>query len=206
MTPNSLKVFVKNNLGPLLESSGYGKDKLNLLLMDEGLPFIKNWTDIILEDNQLHKYLSGIAIHWYYNDKLGSEVESILDYVHERHPQLFVLNSEACHLDGAGHGNWEYAERYAFDVIKVILVTNLFLLTAYPTFVTAIESLVCGVARVEYGPRYEGRSHLFRETRLRWSGSDRSRGGRGLQTAFVLRSWSSQQISFTRISENRSKH
>lgn len=125
MTPDSLRVFVNNNLGPLLEKSGYGKDKLNLLLMDEGLPFIKNWTDLILNDNQLYKYVSGIAIHWYYNDMLGSQVEFILDYIHQRHPQLFVLNSEACQLEGPGNGKWEYAERYAFDVIKVGLMTIL---------------------------------------------------------------------------------
>ena len=120
MTPQSLKVFVKKNLGPTLEKAGYSKNKLKLLLMDEGIPFIKNWTDIIFAEHISDRYVSGIATHWYYNEMIGHDkMESLYDHLHDEYPDIFVLNTEACFLDGPGHGKWINAERYAFDIIDV---------------------------------------------------------------------------------------
>ena len=123
MTPESLKIFVKKNLGPTLAKAGFNRNKLKLMLMDEGLPFIKNWTDVIMADPELDQYISGFATHWYYNEMLGSQVEDIYDYIHNKYPDHFILNTEACILDGAGNGKWDYAERYAFDIIKVSLIS-----------------------------------------------------------------------------------
>ncbi|XP_054163779.1 putative glucosylceramidase 1 [Oppia nitens] len=118
-TPNTLRDYIKNNLGPTLARAGYDKNKLKLLILDDNTPFLINWIDIILNDTNAAQYVSGIANHWYYNEKYGAQyVGGVLQYLHEKYENYFYMNTEACFLEGAGNGNWTYAERYAFDIIN----------------------------------------------------------------------------------------
>ncbi|CAG2167797.1 unnamed protein product [Oppiella nova] len=120
MSASQIKHFVEYNLGPTLSKAGYDKSKLEVMIIDDNTPFLTNWTDIILADNTLAQYVSGIASHWYYNEDIGGEaVSEILEYIHDKHPDYFIMNTEACILDGPGNGNWSYAERYAFDIINI---------------------------------------------------------------------------------------
>ncbi|CAG2115367.1 unnamed protein product, partial [Medioppia subpectinata] len=119
MSPESLKRFIEINLGPTLAQAGYNKNKLKLMILDDNTVSLTNWTDTVLTDNSLLQYVSGIANHWYYNERLGTKaVGAILEYVRHKHPDYFVINTEACVLDGPGNGKWSYAERYAIDIIN----------------------------------------------------------------------------------------
>ena len=54
--------FVKKHLGPALAKAGYGKDKLNLMVYDEG--HVKNpmfeYVDTCLNDTDAAKYINGM--------------------------------------------------------------------------------------------------------------------------------------------------
>jgi len=107
--------FVKLNLGPTLEKAGYGKDKVKLMIFDENRGPLVEWADTILNDKNASKYVSGIAFHWYSNNDKNLVN---LDTTHQKHPEYFLLASEAC-LGGnkPNIGNWNNGEWYAFDII-----------------------------------------------------------------------------------------
>ncbi|CAG2106584.1 unnamed protein product [Medioppia subpectinata] len=115
--------FVKLNLGPTLAKAGYGADKVALMVYDDNLGELKHFVTPILEDKEAMKYVSGIAFHWYGNGLMDVWPDSLLDEFHEKYPDTFIINTEACHLSdsepsGVRLGNWEYAEHYAYDIIR----------------------------------------------------------------------------------------
>jgi glucosylceramidase len=111
--------FVKMNLGPTLEKAGYTHDKFKIMILDDGAHNLKSWADTILSDEEAAKYVSGIAYHWYGNHRMSGFPEKELEAVHQKYPNVFTLNSEACHLEGAGNGRWDFGEHYAYDIIRV---------------------------------------------------------------------------------------
>jgi glucosylceramidase len=111
--------FVKLNLGPTLTKAGYGKDKLQLMVYDDNTNYLKDFVKPIMEDKEAAKYVSGIAYHWYGNTPMGGFPDQFLTEVHKNYSEVFLLNTEACHLDGPELGRWDYAERYAYDIIRV---------------------------------------------------------------------------------------
>jgi glucosylceramidase len=62
--------------------------------------------------------VSGIAFHWYANNE---HTDQTLDAVHQKFPQFFLLNTEACIIHSPIIGSWSWAERYAFDIIRVCI-------------------------------------------------------------------------------------
>ena len=122
--PEQERDFIASDLGPTLKKAGYGIDKLKLMIMDDQRTFIKQWADTVLKDNASAQYVSGIAFHWYAN--LLSPVED-LDRVNAKYPDYFLLSTEACegttltNKETVSLGNWNRAESYAYDIIKVIL-------------------------------------------------------------------------------------
>ncbi|GMR54879.1 hypothetical protein PMAYCL1PPCAC_25074, partial [Pristionchus mayeri] len=77
----------------------------------------------MFEDPVASSYVGGIGVHWY-----ADEISPIsqLTSVHEKHPEKFLLYTEACNgwLDVQGKypklGNFHRAERYAFSIINVL--------------------------------------------------------------------------------------
>ncbi len=119
--------LIKMNLGPTLAKAGYTHDKFQLMILDDfanGL--LGDWEKAILGDTEATKYVSGMAYHWYGNNKMSGYPDKLLEEVHKKYPNLFVLNTEACHLEGAGNGRWDFGEHYAYDIIRVMLSFNLF--------------------------------------------------------------------------------
>ena len=60
--PSVERDFVKKHLGPALAKAGYGKDKLNLMLYDDG-DVIRNiipYVDTCLNDTDAAKYINGM--------------------------------------------------------------------------------------------------------------------------------------------------
>ena len=120
MTSEQQREYVNLNLGPTLKRNGYDKDRLKLMIVDDTSPHLREYVDTVLQDKRSIQYVSGIAMHWYYNEMMGPFPDMLLDYIYQNYPEFFILNTEACSLKGAGHGRWDYAEYYAFDIIRVI--------------------------------------------------------------------------------------
>ncbi|XP_064474559.1 lysosomal acid glucosylceramidase-like isoform X3 [Ornithodoros turicata] len=117
-TPETMRDFVKLDLGPALEANGYGFLKL-MILDDERYDMIR-WAQTILQDTNASSFVSGIGVHWY-----GDFAEPwILDKTHEAFPEKFILGTEACEgfqafvKEKVSLGNWDRAETYAFDIIQ----------------------------------------------------------------------------------------
>jgi glucosylceramidase len=111
--------FVKLNLGPTLEKAGYGKDHFKLMIFDDSCPNLQEFAHTILTDKEAAKYVSGIAYHWYGNHPMSGYPDGLLTEIHKNYSDYFLLNSEACHLEGADNGKWDAGERYAYDIIRV---------------------------------------------------------------------------------------
>ncbi|CAG2113831.1 unnamed protein product [Medioppia subpectinata] len=123
--PEMQRVFVAKNLGPLLHKSGYTSDKLKLMIFDDNVWRNTSWhntlqqfADTVLADREAEKYVSGIAYHWYESSTGDEYPDVVLDAVHEKHGDRFMLMTEACHLSGLGNGRWDFGEHYAHDIIR----------------------------------------------------------------------------------------
>lgn len=116
--------FIHYNLGPTLNHSGFGKDKLNLMIMDDQRFLLPRWANIVLNETITSQYVSGIAFHWYAN--LISPPE-LLDITHKKFPNKFLLSTEACaeslswDKQKVKLGSWERGEDYAHDIIQDLL-------------------------------------------------------------------------------------
>ncbi|XP_037516810.1 lysosomal acid glucosylceramidase-like [Rhipicephalus sanguineus] len=120
-TAASQRDFIKFDLGPALLAGGYGADKVKLLILDDQRAFLPYWANVVLADTEAAKYVSGIGFHWYWNHIRGAHV---LTETHKRHPNKFLLATEAC--EGSTSlsknrvilGSWKRAESYALDIIQ----------------------------------------------------------------------------------------
>ena len=114
-TPEMMRDFLAYTLGPELERSGYGPDKLKVMIWDHNLDYVQPWVKTIFADPVASKYAAGTAIHWY-----SGSPQTNLDEPHKMHPDKFILSTEACCGASVKLGNWNNAERYAYDIIMVI--------------------------------------------------------------------------------------
>ncbi|KAJ1364540.1 hypothetical protein KIN20_024663 [Parelaphostrongylus tenuis] len=116
-TAETERDFVKVTLGPLLKSSNSTKH-LKIMALDDQRLFLPGWADTIYGDSEASKYVDGIGVHWYL-DKLMPA--SVLTRTHNRHPEKFILATEACagafFVRGPILGDWSRAEDYAMDII-----------------------------------------------------------------------------------------
>ncbi|OTF81313.1 hypothetical protein BLA29_003674, partial [Euroglyphus maynei] len=112
--------FLKLDLGPALYKNGYDKNKLAVMIYDDQMPQMKTFTETVMADEEAAKYVSGVAFHWYHNDRAD---RNDMDKLNEKFPNLFLLATEACeewkndpkkvHL-----GSWHLMNRYANDIIN----------------------------------------------------------------------------------------
>ena len=123
-SPELQRDFIKLDLGPKLAASGYGPDKLKIMIMDDQRMLLPEWANIVLSDADASQYVSGIGFHWYTNALAPPE---LLDLTHQAHPDKFILSTEAC--EGSSPlepqkvvlGSWQRAENYAKDIIEDLL-------------------------------------------------------------------------------------
>ncbi|GAB6027780.1 hypothetical protein CHUAL_002015 [Chamberlinius hualienensis] len=113
------RIFIENNLGPVLDSNGFSDVKI--MMLDDQRLMLPQWAqEVLRNDSNARNYVDGIAVHWYL-DWLVSAVA--LDKTHELFPNTFILATEAC--EGALPwdpavvlGSWTRGENYGFDIIQ----------------------------------------------------------------------------------------
>ena len=91
-TAEEMTAFVVNNLGPKFENDGKGDIKI--LGYDQNRDHLKDWVDVMYNDEAGSKYYAGTAIHWY-----ASTYEvfpEVLQYAHEKAPDKYLIQTEAC--------------------------------------------------------------------------------------------------------------
>jgi glucosylceramidase len=111
--------FIKLNLGPTLNKAGYNPNKFKLMIIDDNVWNLQKWSDSILGDKDAAKWVSGMAIHWYGNSRTTGYPDTLLDSIHQKHQNTFLISSEACDLESVGDGKWDIGEAYAHDIIRV---------------------------------------------------------------------------------------
>lgn len=99
--------------------------------LDDGRIMLPGWADIvcfdlfphiqslqIFNDDMAKNYVAGIGVHWY-GDFYSPTF--LLDLTHNRHPDKFILATEACagfaYPQGPILGDWFRAEEYADSII-----------------------------------------------------------------------------------------
>ncbi|KAG1703668.1 Glucosylceramidase [Nymphon striatum] len=118
-TPEVMRDFIKIDLGPALNASKLSQVKL--MILDDQRLFIPYWAKVILSDAEAKKYISGIAVHWYFDNYIPAEV---LSDAHNKYPDIFILATEACQGSQPWDekkvllGSWTRAEEYAQDIIS----------------------------------------------------------------------------------------
>jgi glucosylceramidase len=91
-TPEEMNDFVIHHLGPKLEAD---KHDVKILGYDQNRgEELKEWIDVMYENEESTKYFAGTAVHWY-NSTYDYFGES-LQYAHHAAPDKYIINTEAC--------------------------------------------------------------------------------------------------------------
>ncbi|GMT24653.1 hypothetical protein PFISCL1PPCAC_15950, partial [Pristionchus fissidentatus] len=112
--------FIKNHLSPALRNSEAAKN-LKIMGLDDQRVYLPQWTDEFAEDKEALSVLDGISIHWYADHQ---QPASVLTDVHDKHPEKFLLYTEACNgsptsgTKGVSLGNYTSGESYAHSIIE----------------------------------------------------------------------------------------
>lgn len=91
-TPAEMTDFVVNHLGPMLKKNR--KEHVKILGYDQNREHLKDWVDVMYENEKASEYFDGTAIHWY-----ASTYEvfpEALHYAHKKAPKKYLIQSEAC--------------------------------------------------------------------------------------------------------------
>jgi glucosylceramidase len=91
-SPEEMTDFVQNYLGPKLEADGKGD--LVILGYDQNRAGIKEWVDVMYQDEASSKYYDGTAIHWY--ESTYDYFPEELQYAHNKAPNKYLIQTEAC--------------------------------------------------------------------------------------------------------------
>ena len=86
-----------------------------------------------MNDPEAASYVSGIGVHWYWDNYSPA---SVLNETHHNHPDKFLLGTEACAGSGLFEqavvlGSWERGEDYSHDIIEVMFISNKFVITLF---------------------------------------------------------------------------
>lgn len=123
-TPAEMRDFIGSSFGPTLRAKGYGK--VRLMILDDNRTFLPGWADVVMADPNVSKYISGIAIHWYFDflDPTGGRLRA----THNDFPDKFLLYTESSVVPifditvpnpkPVRLGNWERAQNYTSNIIK----------------------------------------------------------------------------------------
>ncbi|CAI4228154.1 unnamed protein product [Auanema sp. JU1783] len=116
-TATTERDFVRDYLGPTMKSHLLTAN-ISIICLDDNRIWLPIWADIMFEDEKVEGYVDGIGVHWYGN---GLYPAHLLTTTHQRHPNKFILATEACAGSSFPHGpilgDWYRAEQYAYDII-----------------------------------------------------------------------------------------
>jgi glucosylceramidase len=109
--------FLKNNLGPTMQKTGYGDKKI--IGWDHNRDLLYQRASTLLNDPQAAKYLWGIGFHWYEPWSGGEPMFNNLKLVHEAFPETNLLFTEGCaeSFDISRIHNWALGEKYGINMI-----------------------------------------------------------------------------------------
>jgi len=102
----------------------YGFGDVGIMIMDDQRFLLPSWARTVLNDLEARKYVSHIAVHFYWDKFTPTKT---LDLTHAQFPNYPLFGTEACVGTigdpdiGQPHvilGSWERAERYAHDIIE----------------------------------------------------------------------------------------
>jgi glucosylceramidase len=91
-TPKEMTDFVQFHLGPKLEADGHG-DKI-ILGYDQNRAGLREWVDVMYENEATSKYFDGTAIHWY--ESTYEVFPDELQYAHNKAPDKYLIETEGC--------------------------------------------------------------------------------------------------------------
>ncbi|BAO54151.1 glycosyl hydrolase, family 30 [Nonlabens marinus S1-08] len=91
-TPREMTDFVQFHLGPKLEADGHG-DKI-ILGYDQNRAGLREWVDVMYENEATSKYFDGTAIHWY--ESTYEVFPEELQYAHNKAPDKYLIETEGC--------------------------------------------------------------------------------------------------------------
>jgi glucosylceramidase len=97
-TPEGLRDFVRDHLGPTLHRLGLADVKLIGFDHNRDANAIR-FTECLLGDPMAARYVWGTGLHWY--SATGSANTKILDHLRQRFPDKALLHTEGC-IDGIG--------------------------------------------------------------------------------------------------------
>lgn len=90
--------FIKSHLGPALHSSG--NEDVKLFMFDHNRDGLEEWANVLYNDKDTAKYLSGAAVHWY--ESTFKVHEESFDRVHNKFPQFEIIHTEGT-IDDLGN-------------------------------------------------------------------------------------------------------
>jgi glucosylceramidase len=108
-SPVEMTDFVQNHLGPALEANG--KVDVKILGYDQNRGDLKEWVDVMYQDENTSKYFAGTAIHWY--ESTYEVFPEALQYAHKKAPNKYLIQTEACVDSEIPHWNddaWYWKE------------------------------------------------------------------------------------------------
>jgi glucosylceramidase len=110
--------FIKNYLGPVLQSSGLGDKKL--IAWDHNRDLLYQRASTILEDPAAAKYVWGIGYHWYETWTGGPMQFENVKLVANAFPNTTLLFTEGCKekFTFEGLGNWALGEKYGYSMVN----------------------------------------------------------------------------------------
>jgi glucosylceramidase len=108
-SPVEMTNFVHDHLGPVLEANG--KADVKILGYDQNRGGLKEWVDVMYQDDNSSKYFAGTAIHWY--ESTYEVFPEGLQYAHKKSPNKYLIQTEACVDSEIPHWNddaWYWKE------------------------------------------------------------------------------------------------
>ncbi|XP_069181035.1 lysosomal acid glucosylceramidase-like isoform X1 [Procambarus clarkii] len=118
----SMRDWLRDNLGPTLEAAGYRR--LKMMVHDFNRDSLISYIEPMLADPECAKYIDGTAVHWYSDNIISPE---ILDKIHALSPERFILYTEACQgwdVEGSelsvNLGSWLRAEQYVHSMLDAV--------------------------------------------------------------------------------------
>nr|XP_045599907.1 lysosomal acid glucosylceramidase-like [Procambarus clarkii] len=111
----SMRDWLKGNLGPTLEAAGYRH--LKMMVHDFNRNSLPWNVEPLLEDPDSDQYIDGIALHWYED---ASTSPDVLEETLALSPDKFILYTEASQGATVYLGSWERAEEYIYRMLDAI--------------------------------------------------------------------------------------
>jgi len=103
--------FIRDHLGPVLNSKGYSDKKI--LIWDHNRDLIFDRARTILSDRKAAEYVWGIAFHWYTGEEFDNVKKTFINY-----PDKPLIFTEGCIEHGVKLGQWDRGEFYAHHMIN----------------------------------------------------------------------------------------